>query len=57
MKTNLHDMMQQKLSDFQDRMTAFETLVEEKSLSFENRVRQNEMNTVWRIRDCEELLK
>lgn len=38
-------------------MTNFEKLVEEKTASFENSVRQNETNTVWRIRDCEELLK
>lgn len=49
----IYDFTKEKLDDFQQKLVEHANDMEEKKTYCENLVKQNEANTLWKIKDCE----
>lgn len=52
-QTELYDFTKSKLDEFQQKLVEHAQDLENKKVHCENLVKENEANTLWKIRDCE----
>ena len=57
MSKELYTYLNEKLGNFSEKVVEFSRQMEVKQLHFEEQVKENEKNTLWKIKDCEKLLE
>ena len=56
LQKDIFDYTNQKLHDFQQKLIEYSQDLEDKKTYCENLVKENETNTLWKIRDCEGMI-